>query len=285
MRTEDLTGQKIISYLLGNDKYHKDKGNKANKIIVFTASNKVWNLALAERNGAFGYVVKESPDLNYSRSDSLRNYTEFVNLLKDAVAQSYIRDYIRHLQAFPVVFGELDAFIDQLVQDKTVSKTKSLKSLLLKLIVFTQDYIKTQQGFHFPAEDKFYKNSEEISSYTLNSMLFKRGEKGTYDDDFKIGTLSTGNNADWENAIVKTNNGEDNRLALVEAAIHFYYHLDSKLVDFLKDKRNIISFYCKMNSQRNLAAHETRPLDITLQEIRTLFEDIVLPMIGHDYRQ
>lgn len=283
MRAEDLTGQKVISYLLGNDKDYKDKGNKANKIIVFTASNKVWNLALAERNGAFGYVVKESPDLNYSSSDTLRNYMEFVNLLKDAMSQSYIRDYIHRLNAIPVVFGELDAFIDQLIQDKSVPKTRSLKSLLLKLIVFTQDYVKARQKFRFPTKDKLFKGEEEIPSYTLNSMLYKRGEKGSYNDDFKIGSPTTGNNMGWDPAEIKNKNGEDNRLSLVEAAVHFYYHLDNKLVRFRNVEMNMISFYCKMNSQRNLAAHETRPLDISLQEIRTLFEEIVLPMIEHDY--
>ena len=87
----------------------------------------------------------------------------------------------------------------------------------------------------------------------------------------------------WDPAEIKNKNGEDNRLSLVEAAVHFYYHLDNKLVRFGNFEMNMISFYCKMNSQRNLAAHETRPLDISLQEIRTLFEEIVLPMIEHDY--
>lgn len=282
-KAEELTGQKLIKYLL--------EKNKANKVIVFTASNKVWNLNYAMENGAFGYVVKESPDMNYSRGDSKNIFISFVNLVRNAVSQSYLKEYVRRIKeahrtaALSEQYGMIDSFVDQLIQDKEVEKRRSLKSLLLKLIVFTQDYIKNQQGFNFGTADKLFKRENIVPSYTLNSLLFKPGEKGKYDSDFKIGDLVTANKNDkgWECAIVKYDNGEPRMLALVEAAIHYYYHLDNEPVCFKGKKLNVVSFYCKMNDQRNLAAHETRKLDIGIEEIKTMFERIVLPMLEKDY--
>lgn len=53
--------------------------NQGNQIIVFTASNKVWNLKALLKAGATDYYLKESPEYNFSKGMSKENFDEFIN--------------------------------------------------------------------------------------------------------------------------------------------------------------------------------------------------------------
>jgi DNA-binding NarL/FixJ family response regulator len=72
--------------------------NEGNQVIVFTASNKVWNLKALLDAGADGYYMKESPEYNFSKTISEQNYHDF----KDNVVKSFDRSYLRG------VFAELE---------------------------------------------------------------------------------------------------------------------------------------------------------------------------------
>ena len=280
-RTKGLSGQSIISYLLGKDKDNSGKGNMGNKVIVFTASNKVWNMQEAMTNGACGYYIKESPEFNYTRTDTINSFVAFVRLLKSSVAQSYIRDYLDRLSHLHTHYGNLEGFFNLLVMDSSVDKKDSLKSLLIKLIVFFEDYIEKEQGFNFTQEDLFYKNDLKITGYKMKSLLLK--SEGKHHTDFKFGYLSPEmNNDGWEAAEVKNKKGLNNPLALVEAALHYYYRIDQNKIDNGKEKINPCKFYFKMKMQRNIAAHSTEPLDITINDIKLLFEKVILPCMEKD---
>ncbi len=65
--SKNLTGIIITDYI--------KKLNKGNQIVIFTASNKTWNYEAAIFSaGAMGYTIKESPEYNYTREESYRNF-------------------------------------------------------------------------------------------------------------------------------------------------------------------------------------------------------------------
>tara|TARA_B100000767_G_scaffold14522_1_gene13915 strand:+ start:2484 stop:4133 length:1650 start_codon:yes stop_codon:yes gene_type:complete len=67
--------------------------NEGNQVIVFTASNKVWNLKALLDAGADDYYMKESPEYNFSKTISEQNYLDF----KNNVVKSFDRSYLRGL--------------------------------------------------------------------------------------------------------------------------------------------------------------------------------------------
>ena len=59
--------------------------NRANQVVIFTASDQVWNLKdVFSVMGVAGYAVKEDPEDNLSRSESYRLFCEFGDALRKA---------------------------------------------------------------------------------------------------------------------------------------------------------------------------------------------------------
>jgi len=65
--------------------------NQGNQIIVFTASNKVWNLKALFKAGATDYYLKESPEYSFSKTISEDNYEDFRNNVNDCFNRSDLR--------------------------------------------------------------------------------------------------------------------------------------------------------------------------------------------------
>ena len=84
---ENLTGHKVSRYIRSK--------NKANQVVIFTASNKIWNLK-EELNeiGALGYVLKESPSMNMTVSQTTMLHDEFVRLIQKAVVLSRLKELV-----------------------------------------------------------------------------------------------------------------------------------------------------------------------------------------------
>jgi DNA-binding NarL/FixJ family response regulator len=87
LKTEDFSGMKVLKKIKSL--------NKGNQVIIFTASNKVWNLKALLDVGADGYYMKESPEYNFSNAISKQNYKDF----KDNVDKCFERSYLREIYA------------------------------------------------------------------------------------------------------------------------------------------------------------------------------------------
>ena len=80
----EFSGYKLIDdFLTENEGY---------QIIVSTASNKIWNINAALERGASSYYVKESPEFNYSISETNKHYENFKNDVQKCFNRSYLRD-------------------------------------------------------------------------------------------------------------------------------------------------------------------------------------------------
>lgn len=85
LKTEDFSGMKVLQKI--------KTLNQGNQVVIFTASNKVWNLKALLDAGADGYYMKESPEYNFTRVISEQNYRDF----KDNVTQCFSRGYLRDI--------------------------------------------------------------------------------------------------------------------------------------------------------------------------------------------
>lgn len=134
----NLTGHEIAEYI-------KQK-NKGNQIVVFTASNKIWNLKKELfKIGAIGYALKESPESNYTRDESKQQFIEFSNAIRTACDLSYLKDLYdkqKQLKKVNPDVSELDSMIELLSIDGGKKNENILNCVLLEEIVFIEHYIK-----------------------------------------------------------------------------------------------------------------------------------------------
>lgn len=84
IKTEKFSGMKVLKKIKSI--------NKGNQVIVFTASNKVWNLKALLDEGADDYYMKESPEYNFSNEISKQNYEDFKKNADKCIERSYLRE-------------------------------------------------------------------------------------------------------------------------------------------------------------------------------------------------
>jgi len=83
LKTEDFSGTKVLEKIKSL--------NKGNQVIIFTASNKVWNLKALLDAGADGYYMKESPEYSFSKEFSEQNYKRFEEDVKRCLKRDYLK--------------------------------------------------------------------------------------------------------------------------------------------------------------------------------------------------
>lgn len=136
----ELTGHTISRYIKNL--------NSGNQIVVFTASNKVWNLKKEIfKIGATSYILKESPELNLRRMESEEIFNEFIQSIRLACKMSYIKELLELQNELKRVSNsamQLDSVINFLMKDKLSNDKDLLNAALLAEIVFLEDFVTNQ---------------------------------------------------------------------------------------------------------------------------------------------
>ena len=81
---EDYSGTQLLQLI-------KDK-NRGTQVIIFTASNKAWNMKALLKLGADGYFIKESPESGFSNDFSRENIDNFIKTAKECLEKRYLQD-------------------------------------------------------------------------------------------------------------------------------------------------------------------------------------------------
>jgi CheY-like chemotaxis protein len=84
----NMSGIQIIDYL----KNDKNYGNPGRQVIIFTASNKIWNFKEAEKYGVDGFIMKESPEFSFTRDDTEKHRNDLIKTIKKAGEKTYLKD-------------------------------------------------------------------------------------------------------------------------------------------------------------------------------------------------
>ena len=139
----NLTGHEVAK--------HIKNSNIGNQIVVFTASNKIWNLKEAIfKIGVSGYSMKESPELNLKRQESLGLYQEFANAIRQACKMSYLKEIVNkqsRLKSILPSITQLDNIVNLLSIDQGENDRYLLGAAMLSEMVFIEDFIKNQLGY------------------------------------------------------------------------------------------------------------------------------------------
>ena len=181
-RIGDLTGHAISKYIKSQ--------NAGNQIVVFSASNKVWNLnEEIFKIGASGYALKESPDMNLDRTESLKLFQDFVKAIQLACKMSYLKELVIEQQKLKDILPaaeQLDCIINLLSKDHANNDKSLLGAALLSEIVFIEDYVKNILGYELFGSGKREALKIELCSkegqkqMVTGHLFFKRVQNGAF---------------------------------------------------------------------------------------------------------
>ena len=146
VRPEDFSGMKILKSI--------KELNKGTQVIMFTASNKAWNMKALMDAGADGYYIKESPEFAFSNSYSVSNANELSHCITRCLNNGYLRDVylkvkrIKELIRESSLYGErteeilssIDIAYDLLAKSDNRNEYRAYSYLQLFLAI--EEYVK-----------------------------------------------------------------------------------------------------------------------------------------------
>ena len=264
----DFTGTKVLRKI-------KDI-NKGIQVIIFTASNKVWNIEKLLEIGANGYYIKESPEYIHNEMFSNENYNELLVTVKKSLSHKYLRrvDSI-HKKCLnyisidrPGRSSSYQRFYDRTIASfeianqllgKTNVDSKYFNFAFLTYFQIIEDYVSQRDNFDFISKRECYVGSARtrvIDDSTV-SLIWKL----TYIQD-RV-------NGDYFEIFdeVKPNEVPIQTLAKVSFVLAFMFHKNNS---FLKKWAN-------MNNIRNTkAGHGGADGYVTSENIEDLLKIIEL---------
>lgn len=206
LRPDDFSGMKILKAI--------KEQNKGNQVIMFTASNKAWNMKALLDAGADGYYIKESPEYTFPASYSDSNARELCTSITQCLDNGYLRnvylkvkkikELIQDSQCFSnrtdELLGSIDIAYDLLAKSNAKQEYKAYSYLQLFLVI--EEFVKNPAVFDTSEDGLYLYNGEQRyrllkdkmvkdKTVTYNSaILMKSGtghyslEKGKYEGRF-----------------------------------------------------------------------------------------------------
>lgn len=89
-KIEEITGVKLLKEI--------KKLNPGIQVIIFSATNKVWNLQTLLEAGADGFISKESPENSFDSDFSKQSILNMIHLVEDSLKKSFLKKIYKLLK-------------------------------------------------------------------------------------------------------------------------------------------------------------------------------------------
>ena len=262
LRPSDFSGMKILKAI--------KEQNRGNQVIMFTASNKAWNMKALIDAGAEGYYIKESPEYAFPITHSESNALEFCNNINRCLDNGYLRKvYLKISQIKKLIqeskcygdrtdeiLGSIDIAYD-LLSKSNVQKEYKVYSYL-QMFLAIEEYVKNPAVFDL-SETGLYLYNGDIRYRLLKDKKIE-GKTTSYNsiismDDKGHFTLGHGK---YRSRYLETN-------YLVSALLIFKYGENSSSANQ----------WTKINNLRNRCAHPDE-VSITNADFHRILEFMLI---------
>ena len=191
----DFSGMKILKAI--------KEQNKGNQVIMFTASNKAWNMKALLDAGADGYYIKESPEFTFPASYSDSNARELCASITQCLENGYLRNVYSKVKKIKEliqgshcfanrtdeILGSIDIAYDLLANSNTKQEYKAYSYLQLFLVI--EEYVKNPAVFDTSEDGLYLYNGEQRfrllkdkkakdKTITYNSAIVMKSGTGHY---------------------------------------------------------------------------------------------------------
>jgi len=227
--------------------------NKGLQVIIFTATNKIWNIDYLLQEGANGFYIKESPEYKSNNQFSDTNYDRFKKYAHAAFRRGYLKD----------IFGKQEELIEKLDITKSNSSNDDLKKhieLIQNTLVQATDLLlladTTDNNIKYFAY-AFLSLYKVIELLTNEKIIGER--RNPNNDNYKY-TFYFWQNHDLINYTFKNDNFENNtniefeeRISIRQKLANVYTRILQK--DFNEMKEEMREFH-KYKKERDIIAHK-----------------------------
>lgn len=165
LQPNEFSGMKILKAI--------KEQNRGNQVIMFTASNKAWNMKAILEAGADGYYIKESPEFAFPISYSHSNALEFCNNINYCLGNGYLRKIYTKIKRIKQLIKESNCFEEKtdeilggidiaydMLSKSNINKEYKVYSYL-QLFKVIEDYVKNSALFDNTETDWYLYNGEK----------------------------------------------------------------------------------------------------------------------------
>ncbi len=177
---EDFSGIKILKEI--------KKQNKGTQVIIFTASNKAWNMKAVLDAGADGYYIKESPEYIFSRQYSEKNSNALIKSIQECLEKSYLKGIYKKIASIKShiegnnsfaekteeILASIDVAFDLLAKSYNKNEYRSYSFLQLFLVI--EEYVR-QQNIFDETDDGLYLYNGESRYRLLKDKTFSNSQQ------------------------------------------------------------------------------------------------------------
>ena len=238
--------------------------NQGNQVIMFTASNKAWNLKPLLDLGADDYYIKESPEYKFSLATSKQNYFNFKTSAEKLLKKSYLKKIFN--QKILIIellnsrsfnepdkssfYNELEKLLDQSFDMHYFAKVDKQFGYAYVTLYMVLEKINNEFIYQNEVNKKWYIDGQEIEEWSWNKDLKSYENIGKYNKNEKP--------AEWKKlfAIWHQKFKKDNYLIqktqfVINRRNHFL-HNDSSLNKDIYSKEGFIELFEIINLTINL---------------------------------
>ena len=265
---------------------HIKERNEANPVVIFSASNKLWNFKDAvwnykdpktkeEKSGAVDFVLKETPESALKASESYMLYCDFVNAIKTSFKIAELKRIVEKQSDLKKIYPYIDSmnqFVKLVLLDRGNNKQSMLKACLMNLVTFLEEYIKERY------EIVYEKKNDLLLLYELKDggkcfgiitgHIFVKYKGGIIDDTYYTKDLTSGKLGFVDLRI--------NDIGIMLSALYIVYGFDKDLIN---------TSFVPLKNARNSIAHTSDEISITYDQLYDFYFKIIVPVVEQDYKK
>ena len=163
---QDITGYQILKRI----KEH----NKGIQVIIFSATNKIWNLQALQEAGADGFILKESPENNFDFDFTKQSVLNMIDKTSECLGMIFLKDINNiikriknHLNSIPnnTNEGGLDGLMKMKFKNEIFIQLDIIYDCLKKSSEDISTHIKDENSYLNLSFISIYKIVELINDY------------------------------------------------------------------------------------------------------------------------
>ena len=279
-----LSGFDVLDYIKGK--------NVANPVVVFSASNKLWNFKNAvwdykdpktqeEKEGAIDFVLKETPESALKTSDSYKLYCEFANSIKTSFKIAELKKIVEKQKELSVMcpsINSLNEFVKLVLLDKGNNNNSMLKACLLNFWTFLEDYIDnmyciipTPTGGARQLYSK--KNNDSIGIVSNRVFVQKQKIMNTVYSKIVDTDYITGPSISIPHGYEEVDNS---KFGLTLCSLYLKYRINKDIIN------NLV---VPLDAIRNSMSHKPDKVNLQIEQLYDFYFKIIVPIIEQDCKK
>ena len=157
------------------------KFNPGIQVIIFSATNKTWNLQALQNAGADGFIIKESPNNNYEPGFTKKSIEKMLLKVDECLDMIFLKDVYNHMKRVKKHLQNVSNNTGEYGLEEGLVKMKFKNEILIQLDIIYDCLSRTSKNISSDTRDEnSYLNLSFISIFKIIELIndYFTDEKG-----------------------------------------------------------------------------------------------------------